>query len=165
MQIGEAFVGEGAEAAHVNTVLGHRVGPTGTAWASALATPTAGHVPFVAVVQPGIPVQPMTLFVNKATIASDGHGRITWGAAQAGVAAGIADAVADGFVPATDLHEFCLIAAVWVDPAARDADAVYRNNRQAARDALVAGVRHTPDLRSVLDARAEPWNPYFRPGA
>ena len=164
MQIGEAFVGEGPEAAHVNTVLGHRVGPTGTAWASALATPTVGHVPFVAVVRPGVPVQPMTLFVNKATIESDEHGRITWGAAQAGVAAGIADAVADGFVPATEIAEFCLIAAVWVDPAARDAEAVYRNNRHAARDAIVAGVRQTPDLRTVLDARAEPWNPYFRPG-
>ena len=98
MQLGEAFVGEGAEAAHVNTVLGHRVGPTGTAWATALATPTAGHVPFVAVLAPGVPVQPMTLFVNKATIASEAHGHITWGAAQAGVAASVADAVADGFV-------------------------------------------------------------------
>ncbi|MFM7061792.1 MAG: formaldehyde-activating enzyme [Actinomycetes bacterium] len=165
MQIGEAFVGEGAQAAHVNTVLGHRTGPAGTAWASALASPSAGHVPFVAVVRPGVPVQPMTLFVNKATIASDEHGRLTWGAAQAGVAAGIADAVADGFVTATELHDLCVIAAVWVDPAASDADAVYRNNRQAARDAIVAGVRQSPDLRTVLEARAEPWNPYFRPGA
>lgn len=165
MQIGEAFVGDGPEAAHVNTVLGHRVGPTGTAWATALATPTAGHVPFVAVVRPGVPVQPMTLFVNKATIASETHGHLTWGAAQAGVAAGIADAVADGFVPATEIAEYCLIAAVWVDPAATDADAVYRNNRQAAHDAIVAGVRQTPDLRTVLEARAEPHNPYFRPSA
>ena len=163
MQIGEAFVGEGAEAAHINTVLGHRIGPAGTAWATALATPSAGHVPFVAVLRPGVPVQPMTLFVNKATIASEAHGHITWGAAQAGVAAGVADAVADGFVPAAEVDEYCLIVAVWVDPAATDADAVYRNNRQAARDAVVAGARRTPDLRTVLDARAEPWNPYFRP--
>ena len=39
--IGESFVGEGAEAAHVNTVLGGRDGPVGTAWATALATPKA----------------------------------------------------------------------------------------------------------------------------
>ena len=56
-------------------------------------------------------------------------------------------------------------AAVWVDPAATDADAVYRNNRQATRDALVAGRRGEPDLRTVLEARDAPWNPYFRPGA
>ena len=37
--IGESFVGEGAEAAHINTVLGARRGPVGTAWATALANP------------------------------------------------------------------------------------------------------------------------------
>src|SRR2546429_217727 len=84
MLIGESYIGEGAEAAHVNTVLGERAGPVGVAWATALATPSAGHTPFVAVVIPGIPVKPMTLFVNKAPIAGDEHGTLTWGAAQAG---------------------------------------------------------------------------------
>ena len=45
--IGEAFVGEGANAAHTNIVLGRRGGPVEAAWATALATPSAGHVPFV----------------------------------------------------------------------------------------------------------------------
>ncbi len=89
--IGESFVGEGAEAAHINTVLGDRAGPVGTAWATALATPSAGHTPFVAVLEPGIPVKPLTLFVNKAAITGDVHGTLTWGAAQAGVAGGVAD--------------------------------------------------------------------------
>ena len=39
MLIGESYIGEGAEAAHVNTVLGERSGPVGVAWATALATP------------------------------------------------------------------------------------------------------------------------------
>ena len=52
MLIGESYIGEGAEAAHVNTVLGERAGPVGVAWATALATPSAGHTPFVAVVIP-----------------------------------------------------------------------------------------------------------------
>ena len=54
MEIGEAFVGDGADAAHINTVLGPRSGPVGTAWATALATPSAGHTPFIAVVRPGV---------------------------------------------------------------------------------------------------------------
>jgi len=112
VQIGEAFVGDGADAAHVNTILGERSGPVGTAWATALATPTAGHAPFVAVLQPGLPVQPFTLFVNKAAIAGDAHGTLTWGAAQAGVAAGVADAVAAGVIPAARLGELVVIAAV-----------------------------------------------------
>jgi len=162
MEIGESFVGEGADAAHINTVLGPRSGPVGTAWATALATPSAGHVPFIAVVRPGLPAKPLTLFVNKAAIAGDQHANLTWGAAQAGVAGGVADAVADGVIARGEVDELVLIAAVWVDPAAKDADAVYRNNRAATRGALEAGRRKQPALEAVLEARASPQNPFFR---
>src|SRR5271167_2207755 len=97
-QVGESFVGSGPEAAHLNTVLGEKGGPVETAWATALATPRAGHAAFVVAAQPGIAVKPMTLFVNKATIDSDEHAALTWGAAQAGVASGVLDAVADGTI-------------------------------------------------------------------
>ncbi len=160
--IGESFVGDGAEAAHVNVVLGNRAGPVGTAWATALATPSAGHTPFVAVLRPGIPVRPLTLFVNKAAIASDEHGTLTWGAAQAGVAGGVADAVADGIVAAEAAAQSVLIAAVWVNPDARDADLVYTNNRAATKGALQAAVSAQPDLDAVEQARQRPFNPYFQ---
>ena len=52
--VGEGFAGSGAEAAHVNTVLGDREGPVGAAFATALATPCAGHTPFLVVAQPGL---------------------------------------------------------------------------------------------------------------
>ncbi|OXM66322.1 formaldehyde-activating enzyme [Amycolatopsis vastitatis] len=97
--IGEAFVGEGANAAHTNIVLGRRGGPVETAWATAPATPSAGHVPFVTVLRPSVPVQPPTLFVPKAAAGTDLHQRATWGAAQAGLAQGVADAVEAGDLP------------------------------------------------------------------
>ncbi len=163
--IGESFIGDGAEAAHINTVLGHRAGPVGTAWATALASPSAGHAPFVAVLQPGVPVKPITLFVNKAAIISDEHGTLTWGAAQAGVAAGVADALAEEIIPAADVDELVLIAAVWVNPAATDAELVYANNRAATRAALQAGASGTPTVDQVMQARARPFNPFFQPAA
>jgi 5,6,7,8-tetrahydromethanopterin hydro-lyase len=147
----------------VNTVLGPRDGPAGAAWATALATPSAGHAPFVVVLRPSLPVKPATLFVNKAAIAGDAHASLTWGAAQAGVAGGVADAVADGVIPAGDVDELTLIAAVWVAPAARDAGAVYRNNRAATRAALEAGRRRAPRLEEMLAARERPHNPFFAP--
>lgn len=163
MELGESFVGEGAEAAHVNTVLGRRDGPVGTAWATALATPRAGHAAFVTVLQPGLPVQPATLFVNKATIAGDAHARMTWGPAQAGVAAGVADAVAAGTLRAAEAPDLVLIAAVWVDPAATDAERVFRNNRQATAAALLAGRTGHPPVDDVTRQRDLAWNPFFRP--
>ena len=161
MLIGESFVGEGAEAAHVNTVLGDRDGPVGVAWATALATPRQGHTPFVAVLAPGIPVKPTTLFVNKASIASDTHGALTWGAAQAGVAGGVADAVSEGIIDPAGASTLLLIAAVWVNPAASDAGLVYANNRAATREALRAARDGTPSIDDVLAARFQPTNPYY----
>jgi 5,6,7,8-tetrahydromethanopterin hydro-lyase len=161
MRIGESFIGDGAEAAHVNTVLGDRDGPVAVAWATALATPRPGHTPFVAVVVPGIPVKPMTLFVNKATIDGTEHGTLTWGAAQAGVAGGVADAVSEGIISEAEADQLLLIAAVWVNPAARDAGLVYANNRTATREALRAAATGLPALGEVLGARDRPANPYF----
>jgi 5,6,7,8-tetrahydromethanopterin hydro-lyase len=161
--IGEGFAGDGAEAAHINIVFGDRAGPVGTAWATALATPSAGHTPFVAVLRPGVPVKPLTLFVNKAAIAGAGHSTLTWGAAQAGVAGGVADAVAAGVITADAAERFVLIAAVWVNPAAREAELVYANNRAAAAAAIDAATRSLPDLADVLAARAAPSNPFFAP--
>jgi 5,6,7,8-tetrahydromethanopterin hydro-lyase len=162
-QLGEAFVGTGAEAAHVNTVLGAKGGPVETAWVTALATPREGHVAFVVAAQPGLAVKPMTLFVNKATIASDAHAQLTWGPAQAGVASGVLDAVVDGTVAAAGVEELVLVVAVWVAAAAVEPDAVYQFNRAATRDALRAGALRQPSVGDVLAVRDEPFNGYWLP--
>jgi 5,6,7,8-tetrahydromethanopterin hydro-lyase len=162
--LGEGFAGHGADAAHVNTVFGRRDGPVGIAWASALASPSAGHVPFVAVVRPNLPVVPFTLFVPKAAVAGDRHGRLTWGAAQAGLAAGVGDALVSGDVPSVNTADHVLIAAVWVDPSAADEEAVFANNRTATAAALHMGARMGPSADEVLTVlRTEgPSNPFFR---
>lgn len=160
-EVGESFVGDGVNAAHLNTVLGDRDGPAGTAWATALGSPSAGHVPFVAVLRPSLPVKPMTLFVSKAAPADDGHGVLIWGPAQAGVAGGVADAVAEGVIAPDHTDTHVLIAAVWVNPGADDADTVYLNNRRATLNALRNGARHAPSLDAVLAARANVGNPFY----
>ncbi|KWE47691.1 hypothetical protein WL76_25970 [Burkholderia ubonensis] len=55
-------------------LIGPRDGPAGQAFATALATPSTGHAPFVVIAQPGVPTKPLTLYVNKAQIAGDFHG-------------------------------------------------------------------------------------------
>jgi 5,6,7,8-tetrahydromethanopterin hydro-lyase len=161
--IGEGFAGEGANAAHINTMLGSKSGPVGAAWATALATPRAGHASFVVVAAPNVPVKPMTLFVNKAFVEADNarHGELTWGAAQAGVAAGVMNALRKGVVSEGDADDVVLVAAVWVNPAADDEEAVYENNAQAVLAALIAGRDRLPSVRALLDV-GEPRNPYFR---
>ncbi|TFC18617.1 formaldehyde-activating enzyme [Cryobacterium algoritolerans] len=161
LQIGESFIGEGVNAAHVNTVIGHRDGPAGVAWATALATPSAGHVPFVTVLRPSLPVKPLTLFVTKSAPASDEHGLLIWGPAQAGIAAGVAEALADGTISREQADSNVIIAAVWVNPAADDAELVYANNRLSVHTALVNGAASLPSTDDVIAARHAPFNPFY----
>jgi 5,6,7,8-tetrahydromethanopterin hydro-lyase len=163
LQIGESFVGDGVNAAHVNTVFGLREGPAGVAWATALATPSAGHVPFMAVLRPSLPVKPLTLFVTKAAPTTDAHGVLIWGPAQAGIAAGVADALFDGTISRVQADSHVIIAAVWVNPGADDAETVYANNRRSAYTALVNGARSLPSADDVIAARDAATNPFFTP--
>ena len=133
--------------------------------AGACVMPWNAGAPFVVVVRPGLPVVPFTLFVNKARIDGDDHGRLTWGPAQAGVAAGVADALAAGTIDGGTAGELALIVAVWVDPKARDEDLVFANNRDATAGALTLGRAGLPDPADVLAARDSVWNPFFRPPA
>jgi len=162
LQIGESFIGSGQNAAHINTVLGEREGPVGAAWANALAGPSAGYAPFVAIGRPGVAITPPTLFVNKAAIAGSTHGDLTWGAAQAGVATGVARALEDGTIDASRCRELVLIAAVWVNPEADEAEAVYANNTEATFQALRNGKAGFPTVDEFLPAGKDPWNPFYR---
>jgi len=160
-QFGECFVGDGVDAAHINTVLGAAGGPVETAWVTALATPRQGHAAFVATVVPGVAVRPHTLFVNKATIESERHGHLTWGAAQAGVAAGVMDAVDLDVITTEAASRLLLIAAVWVNPAAANEQVVFANNREATLGALVAGRDGAPSVADAVAAARHPFNAYF----
>ncbi len=163
--IGESFIGDGAEAAHLNVVLGRRGTAVEAAWVGALAAPRAGHVPFVTVLRPGLPVRPFTLFVNKAAIESERHGTLTWGAGQAGVAAGVTRALAEGLIPASDAADLLLIAAVWIAPGADDEELVFENNRAATYGAIRAAIAGEPPAGDVVAAAGSPANPFFRQGA
>lgn len=163
MLIGESFVGDGVNAAHINVVLGRRDGPVGTAWASVLASPSAGHAPFVVIAQPSVPAVPPTLFVNKAAIAGPVHAKMTWGPAQAGVAQGVGQALENSVIDSEDVDDLVLIVAVWVNPDANDEAEVFRNNQSATLEALGKAVKALPKVPEFVAAARSPFNPFFTP--
>ena len=168
MLVGEGYEGSGTSAAHINVVLGDRTSPVGLAWIQALASPSAGHAPFMVIARPGLPVKPFTLFVPKSTINNPDHAAVTWGAAQAGVATGIVEAVRNGVIPVDVAENALLVCAVWVDPGATVAhsDVIFLNNRVATYTALDNAGHHRPSVSDVLEALDDDqgiFNPHFRP--
>jgi 5,6,7,8-tetrahydromethanopterin hydro-lyase len=163
MFIGEAFEGGGGNAAHINLILGPKT-ELGQPFALAAASPGPGHVPFQAVLKPNLPAKPVTLFVAKAVLTTPSHETMTWGPAQAGVAAGITEALLENVLPPAAADDWLAIALVWVDPAADDAEAVYANNRaatfHAAERAMQSGWPSREELAAGLESVG---NPFFTP--
>src|SRR3954447_22756424 len=99
MNIGEALVGEGNEIAHIDLMIGTKTGPVGTAFASALATQSAGHTNLLAVLTPNLVVKPATVLITKVTIKGMKQAVQMFGPAQYAVAKAVADCLAEGTIP------------------------------------------------------------------
>ena len=162
--IGEAFEGGGGNAAHINLILGPKA-ELGAAYALAAASPGPGHIPFQAVLKPNVPAAPATLFVGKAIIRDANNELMTWGPAQAGVAAGIAEALLTGALPPIAAEDWVAIALVWVDWTADDAETVYANNRAATLRAAQRALEGGPSREALAEALTSVSNPFFTPAA
>lgn len=155
-RIGEAWSGEVPNGSHVNVVLARRGSPTAAAIVGALASPRPGHLPFLACLEPGTVVRPITVIVNKSTLEGETLPRITWGAAQLGIAQGVLDAVAEGILGQDEASEIVVLVAVWVDPAAHDETAVRRANRESTHSAIRDALSPPPaETVAALAARRD----------
>lgn len=162
-RIGEAWAGEVPNGSHINVVVGRRGSPTAASIAGVLGNPRPGHLPFLACLGPGVLVHPVTVIVNKSTHESPEQARLTYGAAQLGIAQGVLDAVADGTIDVADAPELVLLVPVWVDPGAHDETALKLANREATRAAIAnALVPPTADrVRALAEQRDGARNAYY----
>lgn len=163
MFVGEGFVGNGVNAAHINIILGPREGPVGQAFVNSLAMPRQGHCPFMVIIKEGVPVKPATLYANKAEIAGEMHGNATWGASQAGIAKAITEALLNGTLPPEAEDGWCIVVAPWVNPNCDDLDAIFDNNYQACQTAIKAAMHHLPKTDDLKAALNQLGNPFYQP--
>jgi len=162
--IGEAWSGEAPNGSHINLVLARRGSPTAAAAAAVLASPRPGHLPILACLKgAGTPVRPATIVVNKVTLDGERLQRLTWGAAQLGIAQGVLDAVAEGLLLAEEAADVLILVAVWVDPEGDDETAVRAANREATRNAVADALRpaSAEAVRALAAQRDEAANAYY----
>jgi 5,6,7,8-tetrahydromethanopterin hydro-lyase len=162
-RIGEAWSGTVPNGSHINLVIAQRGSPTAAAIVGALGSPTPGHMPILAMVESGVRVRPATVIVNKVTLGDERLDRITWGAAQLGIAQGVLDAVADGLLDPAMADSLVLLVAVWLDSKVEDETAARKANRAATRAAIEDALtdRDANFVRGVADRREHAANRFY----
>jgi len=160
LRIGEALAGKDAEVAHIDLIVGERIGPVGEAYAKAKATPSAGHEPLLAILEPNLAVKPATVIIPTVTIKSMRQASMVYGPAQAAVAKAVADSVADGTIPKAAVDDLIIIASVFVHPTAVDRQRVYINNYKAMRHAIRKAVENRPTTEEILENKERAKHPF-----
>jgi len=148
--VGEALVGDGAELAHVDLLVGEKEGPVGEAFANSLSNLSAGHTPLLAVVRPNLLAKPSTLLVPKVTVKDLDQAARVFGPAQAAVAKAVVDAVEEGVIPKDKVDSWVIICSVFVHPDAKDYRKIYHYNYGATKLALRRAMTNYPGLEKIL---------------
>ncbi|ABS55290.1 Orotidine 5'-phosphate decarboxylase [Methanoregula boonei 6A8] len=148
--VGEALIGEGAELAHIDLLLGSKEGPVGSAFANAVSQLSMGHTPLLAVVRPNLLTKPATVIIPKVTLKDMEQVNEMFGPVQAAVAKAIADSLEEGAFKDIDIEGIAIIASAFVHPEAKDYNRIYRYNYGATKLALHRALDKFPDEKTLV---------------
>jgi bifunctional enzyme Fae/Hps len=148
--IGEALIGDGAEVAHIDLLMGDKEGPIGTAFAHAVSQLSAGHTPLLAVIRPNLLTKPVTLVIPKVTLKTMTQVNEMFGPVQAAVAKAVADCVEEGVFSAVDIENVVILASAFVHPDAADYNKIYRYNYGATKLAIHRALEKFPDSKTLI---------------
>ena len=148
--VGEALIGDGAEVAHIDLLMGDKEGPIGTAFAHAVSQLSAGHTPLLAVIRPNLLTKPVTLVIPKVTLKTMTQVNEMFGPVQAAVAKAVADCVEEGVFSEVDTEKVVILASAFVHPDAADYNKIYRYNYGATKLAIHRALEKFPDTKTLI---------------
>ncbi|MBW2024806.1 MAG: dihydrodipicolinate synthase family protein [Deltaproteobacteria bacterium] len=155
MCVGEGFAGPPfTEVAHIDLLLGWRKGPVGKAMDRALKEPRPGHELAV------INQRPRTMLVPTVSIRGAKAKELVYEDAAAGINLAISHAITEGSLPEALLDEICLIANVFVHPAASIRQRVKINNYKAMRGAIRKAIEFRPTLAELVREKEAARHPF-----
>ncbi len=160
LKVGEALAGTGAEVAHIDLMIGSKKGPLAEAFAKSKVTPTPGHEPLLAILEPNLAVKPDTLIIPTVTVTNMRQASMVYGPAQTAVAKAVVDSISDGTLPKEAAEDLILIANVFVHPTAVDRQRVYINNYKAMRHAIRKTVEGRPDMDELVQNKDRSKHPF-----
>ena len=153
--VGEGLAGPPfSELAHIDLLLGLKDGPVGKAIERALDEPRPGHELKI------ISERPRTMLVPTVTIRTKKASRLVYEDAAAGVNLAIEHSIQRGFLPEGLLDQICLIANVFVHPAAAIRRRIEINNYKAMRGAIRKAIERRPTLEELLNEKEAARHPF-----
>ena len=160
LMVGESLVGEGAEVAHVDVLIGSKDGPVGQAFAVALVNQTQGHTSLLAIVTANLPCKPNTIMSNKVTIKGAKQAVQIFGPAQAAVARAVVDSVRDGVISRAEADDLCMIVGVFIHWEAEDDKKIFDYNYEATKQAIARAMAAQPSVEQVLEEEPAARHPF-----
>lgn len=160
MYVGEALVGEGNEVAHIDLIIGDKDGPTGTAFANALARQSQGHSNLLAVLEPNLLVKPVTVMITKVTIKGATQAVQMFGPAQYAVAKAVADSVDEGIIPKDQAEKLCIVCGVFIHWEAKDDKKIFQYNYEATKLSIARAMKGEPSAAEVSSKKANAKHPF-----
>src|SRR5512136_146948 len=148
--IGEALLGDGAELAHIDLIVGDKEGPVGAAFANALSQLSVGHTPLLAVIRPNLLTKPATLVIPKVSLKNIHQVNEMFGPVQAAVSKAVADSLEEGAFGNADIESLVILASAFVHPEAKDYNKIYRFNYGATKLAITRAMESFPDTKTII---------------
>jgi formaldehyde-activating enzyme len=162
--VGDVVLYDEPHTVHVTLLLGSRHGEFRNAFAAAMTDQRPGHIPAIVYAKPSVPVLPHTVLANKHPYQSDRHSELYWGAAHAGIAAGMLDGLEEGVLSEAEARELLCIAVLWIYETADDADQICLRTRQATLAALKQAAETDGPAPTGQEVAAEDGvqNPFYK---
>jgi len=148
--VGEALIGDGAELAHIDLLMGDKEGPIGSAFANAISQLSSGHTPLLAVVRPNLLTKPATIVIPKVTLKDMSQVNEMFGPVQAAVAKAVADCVEEGVFSGVDIEATVIMVSAFVHPDAKDYNKIYRYNYGATKLSINRALDKFPDAKTLV---------------
>jgi 5,6,7,8-tetrahydromethanopterin hydro-lyase len=158
--LGESLVGDGNEVAHVDLIIGSKMGPAGQAFTQALSRQSDGFSTLLAVVTPNLPAKPDTLLFNKVTIKGAAQAVQMFGPAQAAVARAVVDSVASGVIPRDKADDYCILVGVFIHWDAKDDKKIFKFNYQATKESIERALKGQPKVDAVISGAKTATHPF-----
>ncbi len=157
--IGEAMLGKGAEAAHINLLIGDRDSVVGSAITQGILRGKTRDLPFPASIRANLLIKPITFIIPKLDINNTPPKVTMYEVIEHAIGKAIADAVEEQVISSSLLDKWVVLCSIYLDPKAEDGRKLYAYHYSAVKLALQRAFTAYPPLSKILYEKNRARNP------